>query len=100
MCPVGGTCGILARASRVVARVVPVRAPLPHIAGDVVEPEAVRRERVDGRGSRETIRARVRTGEAPLEDVHAMRTVGLELVAPRKRTARTATRRVLPLCLG
>ena len=44
-------------------RVEPVRAPLPHVAGDVVQPEAVRRERVDGRGAVPTVGARVSARE-------------------------------------
>src|SRR3954447_16080054 len=44
-----GSTRILARALAVVADVVPVLAPLPDVAGNVVQTEGVGRERVDRR---------------------------------------------------
>ena len=57
-------------AGHLVPRRVEVGRPLPHVAGDVVEPIAVRRERHDGRRADPALGARVVVGEPPLPLVH------------------------------
>src|SRR4051794_25612670 len=74
---------VLVRTDPVIARVEPVRAPFPDVAGDVVQPVAVGGEGVDGSGSRVAIGARVHGREAALEHVHAVPAAGLALGTPR-----------------
>ena len=78
------------RAVAVVRRVEPVGAPLPHVAGHVVQPEAVRREGVDRRRAGEAVGGGVAAGERALEDVHQVLPVRLELVAPREHRCRAS----------
>ena len=57
-------------------------APLPDVAGDVVHPEAVRREGVDRRGRDVPVGTGVRVGEPALEHVHAVLATRFEVVTP------------------
>ena len=89
-------CGGLA----VVRRVEPVGAPLPHVAGDVVEAEAVRRVGVDRAPSPRSRRRRCCAGTCP-----GRRSSGARRPARARRPTGTRCRaatagRALPLGLG
>ena len=93
------------RVARLVTRVrvepEPVGAPLPHVAGDVVQTQVVGGERVDRRGGEEAVGGGVAAGERSLEHVHAVLAAGLEVVAPREGGADpSAARRALPFGLA
>ncbi len=104
--PAGSRCagpaGCAAWPGDVERRVEPVGAPLPDVAGDVVEAVAVGRERVDGarcRGSRR--RACCASGNVPCQTFMRCSPPGVELVAPGiALLLQAAARRVLPLGLG
>ena len=88
-------------AGHLVPRGVEVRRPLPHVARDVVEPEAVGRERHDGRRADPARGTRVLVGEVPLPLVHHEASAGSLLVAPGEAGAvEAAARRVFELGLG
>src|SRR4029453_15162566 len=79
----------------------PVGAPLPDVAGHLVQPVAVGRVRADRGGAVPPVIHRVGAGERPLPDVHAVLATGLELVAPRDRLlVAPPPGGVLPLGLG
>src|SRR5215813_5302464 len=61
---------------------VPIRAPLPDVAGHVIKPEVIRRKRGDRRRSAVTIFDGVLRREASLIDVRHPFTAGLQFVAP------------------
>src|SRR5215471_9498619 len=65
-----------------IIRAVPIRAPLPDVAGHVVKPEVIRRERVDRRRREVSILAGVLRREAPLKDVRHPFAARLQFVAP------------------
>src|SRR3954447_21972627 len=77
-----GPARIVDRADGVVARVEPVRAPLPDLAGPVVEGVSVRRERTHRRCARIAVGLRVLAGEGPLEHVHPLLATRFALIAP------------------
>src|SRR5262249_14322571 len=61
---------------------VPVRAPLPDVAGHVVEAVTVRRERLDRGGALVAVLDRVAVGKLALPDVALRPRLGERLVAP------------------
>src|SRR5262249_39752231 len=65
--------------ARVVVAAEPVGAPLPGVAGHVVQPEAIGKERVDRAGAVVPVRDGVLARKAALPDIHPMRAVGFEL---------------------
>ena len=82
-------------------QVEPVLAPLPDVAGHVVQPEAIGWERVDRCRGDIAVGAGVGVREVPLEHVHPVLTARLEIVAPRERAPDPpAARGALPLGLG
>ncbi len=84
----------------VVARPV-TGAPLPHVAGRVVQAEPVGREGVHRTGAAPAVGAGVVGGERALPDVHPVLPVRLELGTPGKLLAhQAAAGGVLPLGLG
>ena len=98
--PDSGPVGSWRCTGSVVGGIEPVGAPLPHVAGHVVQTEAVRWERVDRRRAGVPVGRRVVARERALEDVHPVFAIGFEVVAPRVHRRRaTATRGVLPLGL-
>src|SRR5262249_7969864 len=79
----------------------PVRTPLPDVARDVVQPEAVGREGVDRASAEVTVVAGVLRGERPLPDVAAVVPSPRELVSPgNPRLLEPTARGVLPLGFG
>ena len=79
----------------------PVGAPLPDVARDVVEPEAVGGERIHRGRAQVAILESVVRRERALPDVAAPLAIGLELVPPSVALLlEPATGRVLPLCFG
>jgi hypothetical protein len=60
----------------------PIRTPFPDVSGRVVQPIAVRRILVDGRGRVETVVDAVVRGKGALPDVAPMLTAGCQLVTP------------------
>ena len=87
--PVRRTDRVRRGARRVVVGREPVRAPLPHVAGHVVQPEAVRRERVDRRGAVPAVGAACsRPGTLP-----ATRSCGARRRARARRPTGTAAAR-------
>ena len=79
----------------------PVRAPLPDVAGAVVQTESVGRERVDRRPAGIAVLGRVAIRKRSLPDVAAVLAAGLEVVAPAvDRLLQPAARGQLPLRLG
>src|SRR5204863_8083655 len=80
--------GVAAGASGIVVRAVPVGAPLPDVAGHVVEAEAVGREARHRRGAREAVFLRVAIREAALEGVGHGLPVGAKGLAPDIRLLR------------
>ena len=98
--PCSGPCRIVLGRRPVVAGVVPVGTPFPHVAGHVVQAVAVRRERIDRRGPEVAVGQRVLGRELALPHVHAVLAIGLEVVAPRKELSFEPTaRRELPFGL-
>src|SRR5262249_48197112 len=87
----------------VVARLIPVGAPLPDVADHVVQAVGVGGERPDRGGALVAVLAAVLAGEAPLPDVGQPAAAGLQLVAPvvaRPGPVEAAAGGVLPLSLG
>jgi hypothetical protein len=81
--------------------VEPVGAPLPDVAGRVVQPVAVGREGIDGCRPHVAVVGRVLDGERALEDVAHRLAVGREVVAPDVTLLdEPAPGRELPLGLG
>jgi hypothetical protein len=66
----------------VMVDVEPVCAPLPGVAGDGVEAEAVGREGLDGAGAGVAVIGCVVLGEDSLTDVASVFAVGAELISP------------------
>src|SRR5262245_4473310 len=84
--------------ARVEARVEPVGAPLPDVAGAAPQAVAVGLEAAHRRGAEVPVGQRVAGGERALPDVHAVVAGGLELVAPGvDRPLQPAAGGVLPL---
>ena len=81
--------GVRAPFARVEVGTEPVRAPLPHVPGRVVQPVSVRLEGVDRAGAVEAVRERVVGRERALPDVHAVRA----RPAPARRPTGTAAPR-------
>src|SRR5262245_13689011 len=84
----GGTVRIardaaLGRELRVRVRAIPVADPLPHVAGDVVQPIGVGWKLRDRRDADELIVTSIRLREVPLMAVRHPAAVFPELVAPR-----------------
>src|SRR5690348_13262083 len=78
-----------------------IGAPLPDVAGRVVQAVGVGREGVDRAGAVEAVGAGVLDRERALPDVHAVLAAGLELRAPRERLLLQATaHNILPLRLA
>lgn len=78
----------------------PVRAPLPEVAGHVVEPEAVGPVGVGRCGAAKAVLGGVPGGKMSLPDVATVPTTGGELVAPRVTASyRSPSGRVLPFDL-
>ena len=92
---------IVPRGDCVVIAAEPVRAPLPHVAGHVVQPVAIGRERADRGRSGKAVGTVVLIGEPALEYVHHVLAVGLELGPPGKALLdETTARGVLPFRLA
>jgi hypothetical protein len=97
----GRSARILARTMDVEGGGKPVRAPLPNVARDVVEPEAVGRERIYRSRAEEAVLQGVVRRERALPDVTAPLAIGLEFIAPPVALVfQSAAGRVLPLGLG
>src|SRR5262249_29003321 len=80
---------------------IPIRTPLPDIAAHVVEAEAVRRERADGRCPLIPVLFAVLPRKASLPDVRGPLAARLQLVAPRIAVAiQAAARREFKLGFG
>src|SRR5215831_4978626 len=78
-----------------------VAGPFPDVAGHVVEPVAVRRERAHRRGALVAVGEQVLPGELPLPGVGHHDSIRRELIAPGvDRAVQAAPGRVLPLRLG
>src|SRR5204862_4092228 len=78
-----------------------VGRPLPDVAGHVVKPVAVRRERPDRRGAFVPVELQVLPGKLALPGVRHRLSAGEVLVAPTEdRTVQPAAGGVLPLCFG
>ena len=86
-CQTRGPCGIVRSIALRGSRVEPVGAPLPDVAGHVVEAVAVGRERVDRSGAVEAVRGGVLARERRPARRSSVLAAGLELVAPRERPA-------------
>src|SRR5689334_2585567 len=84
-----------------VARLVPVRRPLPDIPDHVVEAIAVRRERPDWRGALVAVGLQVLVREGPLPGIGHLPAAGDEFIAPGEFGAvAAAARGELPLRFG
>ena len=77
----------------VVVRAIPIADPLPHVAGDVMEPVAVRGELRHWRESRERIRAGIVIGKVTLMAVGHPPIRDLERIAPGEELPRQAAAR-------
>ncbi len=89
------------RRSRVMRGAPVVAAPLPNIAGHVVETKTIRGKRIRGCGSKVAVVASVVGREDPLPDVALVFAVGQQVVSPRvEGLLQAAPCRVLPLRLG
>ena len=89
----------LYRQRRVSVGAVPIAAPLPHVAGHIVEAVTIRRILRDGCKALKTVFALVAIlhGEIALINVRLPLAAGLQLVAPRIRFAgKAATRGEFP----
>ena len=90
--------GIASRPVAVGARVEPVCTPLPHVAGDVEQPESVRLVGIHRSRAEESVIHRVASRENTLPDVAPMIPAGCQLVprrialAPVPRAPRTPSR--------
>src|SRR4249919_990517 len=73
------------------ARAIPVRRPLPHVADHVEQAVAIRRIGADGRGAGVTILRKVLRRKLALPGVGAMHPLRRELVAPRELRAFQST---------
>src|SRR5262249_17663667 len=76
--------------ARILVGAVPVLAPLPDVARDVVQAVTVGREAGDGRDASPAVVRRIVVGEAPLEGVGHPLPTGAQLVAPGVSLARKA----------
>src|SRR5690606_14180803 len=89
---------IVPRAVAVEGGAEPIRAPLPNVAGHIVETVSVRQEGIHRRGADIAVLARVVVREFALPDIHPVHSVRPELVAPGVAPAREpAARRIFPL---
>jgi len=92
---------VLPRPGAVEAGLKPVDAPLPHVAGHVVQVEPVRLVGVHRRGAEVAVVQRVVAGELALPDVAAMPAARSQLVTPGEPCLlQPAAGGVLPLGLG
>src|SRR5262245_552744 len=67
---------------RVVVGPIPIAAPFPNVAADVVKSVGVRRELRDGRNAGEAILAGVFDGELTLERIRHRFAAGMKLISP------------------
>src|SRR5262249_50582351 len=86
------------RQLRVVIGPIPVAAPLPYVARDVIKVVRVRWELRDWCGARETVAAIILNGKCPLESVRHELAARTEFVSPGiDQASLTTTRRELEL---
>src|SRR5206468_11876662 len=96
-----GIDGSAARLCDLAVLLIPVRRPLPNVAGHVVKPVAVRGKTAHRRDAFESVGLKVLPGKFSLPTVRHIFACGGKFIAPGKFSSRqSASRGELPLGFG